>query len=161
VEEPENIQPCDELREVYRSFGWLVPEMIAACDGQIYFDEVSQIEMNGWSKGRVVLVGDACQCVSLAAGQGASLAMAGAYVLSQEIGAGDLDAALVRYEEKMRPVVRQKQRAGRRLVKWIFPATPFKLKVRDAVTRLATWELARPFFKTFLGAQGSMIVNAS
>ncbi len=161
IEELEDIRACNELREAYRSFGWLVPEMIAACDGQIYFDEVSQIEMNGWSKGRVVLVGDACQCVSLAAGQGASLAMAGAYVLSQEIGEGDLDSALVRYEQRMRAAVRQKQRAGRRIVKWIFPATPFKLKVRDAVTRFATWDLARPFFKGFLGAQGSLIINAS
>jgi 2-polyprenyl-6-methoxyphenol hydroxylase-like FAD-dependent oxidoreductase len=135
--------------------------MIAGCNGQVYFDEVSQIEMNRWSKGRVVLVGDACQCVSLAAGQGASLAMAGAYVLSQEIGVSDLDSALVRYEQRMRPAVRQKQRAGRRIVKWIFPATPFKLKVRDSVTRFASWELARPFFKRFLDARGSLIDTAA
>jgi 2-polyprenyl-6-methoxyphenol hydroxylase-like FAD-dependent oxidoreductase len=87
--------------------------------------------------------------------------MAGAYVLAQEMAAGDLDSALVRYEQRMRPAVRQKQRAGRRIVKWIFPATAFKLKVRDAVTRFATWDLARPFFKRFLGARGSLIVNAS
>ncbi len=161
IEDLEEIRACNELRDVYCSFGWLMPEMIDACDGQIYFDEVSQIEMAGWSKGRVVLLGDACQCVSLAAGEGASLAMAGAYVLSQEIASRDLASALVRYEQRMSPAIRQKQRAGRRIVKWIFPATPFKLKVRDAVTRFATWQSARPFFKRFLGARGSMTVTAA
>jgi 2-polyprenyl-6-methoxyphenol hydroxylase-like FAD-dependent oxidoreductase len=60
-----------ELRRVYGSLGWIVPELLAqSTQTKIYFDEVSQIELPGWSHGRVVLVGDACQCVSLAGWSG-------------------------------------------------------------------------------------------
>jgi hypothetical protein len=52
--------------------GWIVPELLERCSqgSGVYFDGVAQIEMSGWSRGRVVLVGDACGCVSLLAGQG-------------------------------------------------------------------------------------------
>src|SRR5262249_4837382 len=44
----------------------------------LYFDRVSQIRMDRWSRGRVALVGDAAFCVSLMAGQGSALAMTAA-----------------------------------------------------------------------------------
>src|ERR1041385_518502 len=58
IEEQQKERACDELRRIYGSLGWLVPELLAACDGDIYFDEVSQIELNHWSKHRAVLLGD-------------------------------------------------------------------------------------------------------
>ena len=65
---------------MYGRMPWIVPELLERCDSStLYFDAVSQIEISRWSQGRVVVVGDASQCVSLLAGQGASLAMAGAY----------------------------------------------------------------------------------
>jgi 2-polyprenyl-6-methoxyphenol hydroxylase-like FAD-dependent oxidoreductase len=158
-EDLSTVQGCEELHRVYISTDWLVPEMLTECHDNIYFDEVSQIEIDGWSKGRVVLLGDACQCVSLAAGQGASLAMTGAYILSQEIGARDLASALVRYEQRIKPVIRQKQRAGRRIVKWVFPATPFRLKVRDSLARMVAWPAANWFFKRFLATRSSLIIQ--
>jgi 2-polyprenyl-6-methoxyphenol hydroxylase-like FAD-dependent oxidoreductase len=48
----------------------------------LYFDRVSQIKMETWSRNRVALVGDAAFCVSLMAGQGSALAMTAAYVLA-------------------------------------------------------------------------------
>ena len=53
--------------------------------GEFYFDSVSQVELPDWRSGRVTLAGDACQCVSLFAGQGASLALAGAFILAEEL----------------------------------------------------------------------------
>ena len=50
-----------------------------------YFDRVSQIRMDRWTKGRTALVGDAAACVSLLAGEGTGLAMAEAYVLAGEL----------------------------------------------------------------------------
>jgi flavin-dependent dehydrogenase len=44
--------------------------------GNIYFDRVSQIRLDRWTKGRTALVGDAVACVSFLAGQGSILAMA-------------------------------------------------------------------------------------
>jgi 2-polyprenyl-6-methoxyphenol hydroxylase-like FAD-dependent oxidoreductase len=55
--------------------------------GELYFDTVSQIRMQNWSRGRVALAGDAAFCVSLLAGQGSALAMISAYLLAGEIGA--------------------------------------------------------------------------
>ncbi len=85
--------------------GWVIPRLLEKCSeaNGIYFDSVSQVVLPAWSKGRVVLIGDACHCVSLVAGQGASLAVAGAYVLYQELTrpGSTLAAALAPVSEKI------------------------------------------------------------
>ena len=53
--------------------------------GSFYFDRVSQIRMNRWTKSRAALVGVAAACVSLVAAEGTGLAMAEAYVLAGEL----------------------------------------------------------------------------
>jgi 2-polyprenyl-6-methoxyphenol hydroxylase-like FAD-dependent oxidoreductase len=77
-----NVSPTtatQELHRVYGGMGWIIPELLKHMDPvELYFDAVLQIETPRWSTRRVVLIGDACYCVSLLAGQGASLAMAGA-----------------------------------------------------------------------------------
>jgi hypothetical protein len=95
-------------KRAYGALGWIVPELLeaAASATSLYFDEVAQVVMPRWSTGRVVLTGDACQCVSLLAGQGASMAVAEAYVLAEELSdraAHDTPAALARYEERLKP----------------------------------------------------------
>ena len=75
-----------ELRSVYEGTAWIVPALLARCrPSALFVDEVFQIAMPSWSLGRVVLVGDACQCLSLLTAQGASMAMAGAYVLAEDL----------------------------------------------------------------------------
>lgn len=76
------------------------------------------VKMDHWSRGRVVLVGDAAYCQTAMTGMGTSCGMAGAYVLAGEIGKycnGDnsldgIKAALARYEEKLRPFIHTVQR---------------------------------------------------
>jgi 2-polyprenyl-6-methoxyphenol hydroxylase-like FAD-dependent oxidoreductase len=102
---------------VYADLGWLVPEVLDHCPDPpaLYYDQVAQIEMSSWSQGRVTLVGDACHAVSLLAGQGASLAVAGAHLLASELAQrGRTSDALASYQARLLPVVRDKQRAGRR-----------------------------------------------
>ncbi|MEU3604960.1 FAD-dependent monooxygenase [Streptomyces sp. NPDC035033] len=72
-----------------------------------YCDAMAQIRMEEWSRGRVVLLGDAGHCPSPLSGQGTSLALVGAYVLADCLGrdAGDHRAAYARYERRMRPFV--------------------------------------------------------
>ncbi|MDC0679487.1 FAD-dependent monooxygenase [Sorangium atrum] len=67
-----------------------------------YFDRMIQIDMDRWSAGRVVLLGDAGYCPSPASGQGTSLALVGAYVLAGELAAsgGDHGVAFARYEAR-------------------------------------------------------------
>jgi 2-polyprenyl-6-methoxyphenol hydroxylase-like FAD-dependent oxidoreductase len=133
---------CRELRAVYATLGWLVPDLLDACDRAraVYFDELEQIRMPRWSVDRVVLVGDACQCVSPLAGQGASMAIAGAYVLAQELSKqSDVRAALLRYQYRVQPAIERQQRAAYRLARWFVPSTSVGITVRDAITRAAAW----------------------
>ena len=75
------------LRDAFAKDDWELPQILAALDNcvELYFDRVSQIRMDTWSRGRVGLVGDAAFCVSLLAGQGSALAMTAAYVLAEEL----------------------------------------------------------------------------
>jgi 2-polyprenyl-6-methoxyphenol hydroxylase-like FAD-dependent oxidoreductase len=72
------------LRAEFEQAGWECPQILAAMEScnDVYFDRVSQIQMDKWSQGRVGLIGDAAFCPSLLAGQGAALAMVAAYVLA-------------------------------------------------------------------------------
>jgi 2-polyprenyl-6-methoxyphenol hydroxylase-like FAD-dependent oxidoreductase len=141
-----------ELEATYRGKGWALDELLDAFpdDGNVYFDDVAQLEAKRWSAGRVVLVGDAAGCVSLLAGQGASLAMYGAYILAHELGRepGDVPRALERYEARVRPIVSERQRAAGRNVSWFLPRTRVGTILRDQITRTAmtppiAWMLGR------------------
>jgi 2-polyprenyl-6-methoxyphenol hydroxylase-like FAD-dependent oxidoreductase len=131
--------PAAALRRHFGDLGWILPEVLPRCPRppELYHDQVTQIEMARWSEGRVVLLGDACQAVSLFAGHGASLGMAAAWVLADELAHGEVAGALIRYEERMRPAVEEVQRAGRRFVKWMAPATRRHIMARDLMIRLA------------------------
>lgn len=145
-----------ELRTVYGDLDWLVPEVLEHAPEApgLYFDDVTQIELPHWSTGRVVLLGDACQCVSLLAGQGASMAVAGAYVLAEELEAagGDVPAALTRYQQRLQPVITRMQAAGRRMAGWFVPASPWSMALRDAGLRMALWPVLAPLLRRRMAA---------
>lgn len=131
------------LREAYRGLGDVVDRVLAACpqDASLYYDEVAQVELDGWSRGPVTLVGDACGAVSLMAGQGSSMAMGGAWALADELSRsrGDVAAALRRYEARVRPSVARKQAYGRSTARWLVPRSRWRMAARDVV--LATSDL--------------------
>jgi 2-polyprenyl-6-methoxyphenol hydroxylase-like FAD-dependent oxidoreductase len=128
------------LRSVFADAGWECPAILSGLDkaDAIYFDRVSQIVMESWTNGRVALVGDAAACVSLLAGEGTGLAMTEAYVLAGELQAarGDHATAFRRYEERLAPLLRIKQRAARRMASAFAPKTPFGVFLRNQATRL-------------------------
>jgi 2-polyprenyl-6-methoxyphenol hydroxylase-like FAD-dependent oxidoreductase len=99
--------------------GWVVPQIVEHMDGatSFHFDSRSQVVMEHWTRGRVALVGDAGYAVSLTTGQGASMAMVGAYVLAGELveSRGDLPTGIVRYEDELREYVLRNQAAAREL----------------------------------------------
>jgi 2-polyprenyl-6-methoxyphenol hydroxylase-like FAD-dependent oxidoreductase len=137
-----NGHPADAagvLRERFADFGWVVPEALAAAAGteDIYYDVVAQVVMPQWHSDRVVLVGDAAYAVSLMAGQGASLALAGGAALGEAMAAGgDIEAALARMETRLAPMVAQKQRGGRRSARWFVPATRFHAGLRNMAMKV-------------------------
>ena len=125
--------------------GWECRQILAALDDcdDVYFNSVSQIRMNTWSRGRVALVGDAAFCPSLLAGQGSALAMIGAYVLAGELAAADgqWQTAFGRYEHLLLPFLAAKQKAAEQFARSFAPRTQFGLFVRNQVTKA----LAIPF----------------
>ena len=142
-----------EMRACYRDLGWIVPDILDYLDARtLYFDSVSQIRMPRWSSGRVALLGDAAYCVSLLAGQGASLAMAGAYILAEELSnaAASLESRLARYEQRLRPAVEEKQEAGRKMAKWFVPEDSVRLMFRDFMMSLSGFPPARPLLQRVL-----------
>jgi 2-polyprenyl-6-methoxyphenol hydroxylase-like FAD-dependent oxidoreductase len=143
-----------ELRAVYGDLGWIVPELLAGLDASssLYFDRVSQIVLPTWSAGRVTLVGDGCGCVSLIAGQGASMAMAGAYALAQSLAAERaLAVALARYERDIKPEVERKQRAGRRFARWFVPDSPWRVAFQAISLRAANIRVLAPLIRRQFG----------
>lgn len=126
------------VRASYGSLGWIVPDALAACPPQedIYYDQVAQVELPAWSKGRVVLVGDAAYAVSLLAGQGASLGIAGAWVLADQLDrARSIEDALAGYERLWRPVVEEKQQVARSAARWFLPRSTGQLWLRRIMLR--------------------------
>ena len=128
---------CLILRETYRDFGWIVPDVLKLCEGarSFYFDRVEQVALERWSRGRVVLVGDACQCVSPLAGQGASMAVTGAYLLADHLDHHDLVAGLQAYEAALKPAIARQQAAARRIAQWLVPTSDARLWLRNLFTR--------------------------
>lgn len=132
--------PRSAIWAAYASLGWVVPRVLDRCPSvdAIYYDQVAQVIAPTWHRGRVALIGDACGAVSLLAGQGASLAVAGAYVLGEHLAAApSVPAALASYEAAWRPVVEAKQQVGRRSLEWFLPSTQRRVLLRRAVLRLA------------------------
>jgi 2-polyprenyl-6-methoxyphenol hydroxylase-like FAD-dependent oxidoreductase len=128
------------LAHAFADVGWECPGILAALAGvrDFYYDRVSQIRLERWTKGRTALVGDAAACVSLLAGEGAGLAMAEAYVLAGELCncGGDHGAAFARYQEQLMPFLKRKQAAAAKFASSFAPKTSFGITFRNLVTRL-------------------------
>jgi 2-polyprenyl-6-methoxyphenol hydroxylase-like FAD-dependent oxidoreductase len=128
------------LRTLFGKEQWECPEILTALDSctDLYFDPVSQIRMDAWSQGRVTLIGDACFCPSLLAGQGSALAMLAAYVVAGELkkAAGDHRVAFRNYELLLRDFIDKKQRAAERFSRSFAPNTKFGIFARNRVTDL-------------------------
>ena len=81
----------------------------------------------------MVLAGDAAHAPSLLAGQGTSLAIAGAEALARSLRATGphLAAGLAEYERRWRPTVEAVQRSGRRSASFFTPSSPLQLRLQQ------------------------------
>lgn len=130
--------------------GWECPHILAAMDSvdELYFDNVSQIHMDCWSQGRVLLIGDAAACVSLLAGEGSGLAVTEAYVLAGELhrAGSDHRRAFAAYETRMRPFIEGKQKSAEKFASSFTPRSRFGIWVRIQAMRAMRFDaLARLF----------------
>lgn len=128
------------LQAEFAEVGWAAPRTLAQTPPDPYYDVVAQVHMEHWHSGRVVLVGDACQAVSLLAGQGASLAVAGARVLAAHLAkAPSIDDGVAAYENQWLPVIREKQEVGRRAARWFLPSSNAQLALRRLMLGLSSF----------------------
>ena len=107
--------------------------------GSFYSHEVVQVRTDAWSKGRVVLVGDAAHCASPFSGMGVSGALVGAYVLAGEINrhSENLPTALAGYESALRPFVREIQKVRPFLLRIGIPMSQWRIDLLHSVAALA------------------------
>ena len=106
-----------ELERRMADDGWVRPQLLQymRTAPDFYFDEMSQIKMDRWSKGRVALVGDAGYCCSPLSGQGTSVALLGAYILAGELAAAsqngevDYELGFANYHKEFHDYVKRNQ----------------------------------------------------
>ena len=108
-----------------------------------YFDSISQIQMDNWSKGRITLIGDAGYCPSLLSGKGSALAKVGAYILAGELkkANGDYTTAFEQYEKIFKPFMIKKQKAAQSFAKSFVPKTNFGIWLRNTAFKLMSLPL--------------------
>lgn len=135
--------PVGALAAAFGDLGGGVPDALrhlARDPGGAYFDTVGQVVLPRWSSGRTVLLGDAAWCVTLFAGHGAALALAGADQLGAALRAhaGDTAAALRHWEAGLRPEVTRRQALARRGMARYAPPTRFHVWLGDLTIRAVT-----------------------
>jgi 2-polyprenyl-6-methoxyphenol hydroxylase-like FAD-dependent oxidoreductase len=142
--------PMEQLHRQFGDTGWECPQILeaAANADDLYFDVVSQIRMPQWSRGRVILIGDAAACISLLGGEGTGLAMAEAYVLAGELRRAGADHrhAFERYEQRLRPLIESKQAGAVRFIGFFTARTRFGLWFRNVAMRAMNFPLLTRLF---------------
>lgn len=105
-----------------------------------YCQEIVQIKSPVWSRGRVVLLGDAAHCPSPITGMGTTSAFVGAYVLAGELAKseGDVPRALQAYEATLRPFVDEIQKINPRLVGLLYPQSSWGVQLM----RWVSWAMS-------------------
>jgi 2-polyprenyl-6-methoxyphenol hydroxylase-like FAD-dependent oxidoreductase len=144
------------VREQYKGCGWIAGRALqeAPSSRPIYFDAQTQIAMPAWYNGRIALLGDACGCLTLMAGQGSHMAMAGAYVIARELERyrGDHRRAFSAYQNFMKPHITKKQDRAKQSAGLLVPSSRSLMTIRYPLLRLA---FSDPFIGRLFGYFGA------
>ena len=122
-------------------------------DAELFFWRLSDVRSAEWTRGRVVLLGDAAAAFLPTAGIGASMAMESAAVLADELSRTDthfVEHALSLYVKRRRDRVERIQDDSRRLARTMFVKSPSIAHIRDLATKFYSLEgLAGSIAKAF------------
>lgn len=103
----------------------------------VFHGSFTQTVMPEWHKGRVCLIGDAACCPTPAAGVGASMAMAGAYILAKKLAAeSDHRIAFAQYDAYVRPFAAKAQASAVTQAKFIVGKSPLPYRLTNAFLRV-------------------------
>lgn len=126
------------LTKTFGDMGGIIPSILEGIDDNapLYMDTATQIEMPTWHSRRVVLIGDAAYCLTLVSGQGASMAMGGAYALATALESNEsIEQALAEYEARLRPFVEELQSKSRKFAGNFIPSSRFGLWLSALMVR--------------------------
>ena len=149
-------QRLPHLREVFAGMDWFTPQLLSdvPVSESIFMDAVIQIHMPTWYRGRVALVGDACGCPTLISGQGASLAMGGAYLLAEALHeSAGYQEAFSRYEQRLRPHVQVQQKNARGFAKSFAPTSSPGIWMQQMMMKVLMRDAFRGLLRRQFGGQ--------
>lgn len=102
----------------------------------LLIDSLTMIDLPCWSKGRVMLLGDAAHCLTLVSGQGAGMALASAEILGQALQSHkNVADALALHEARLRPIIGRLQARSRKMASVFIPRSAFAFHMRNFVMR--------------------------
>ncbi|WP_040810039.1 FAD-dependent monooxygenase [Nocardia concava] len=104
------------VRNAFADAGWELPRLLKEMSDapDFMFSSACQVDLDHWSRGRIVLVGDAGYCAAPTSGMGTSQALIGADTLATCLAeAADHTTAFAAYEQRLRPYVTANQEHGR------------------------------------------------
>ncbi|MBW6432346.1 FAD-dependent monooxygenase [Actinoplanes hulinensis] len=101
---PNPDDPRARLRDLFEGWGGPVPAILDKIE-KVQVARTDEVVLPAWSKGPVVLVGDAAHATAPTLAQGAAMSFEDGYVLGQELrsAGGDIPKALRAYEDRRRP----------------------------------------------------------
>ncbi len=145
------VAPEQRQAVLVREFGNWTGEIARAVREPIdwtraFFDTVAQIELPHWSDRRIVLVGDAAHCQTFFSGQGTSMAMAGAFILAEELARADAQDAVIAYERRMRSTVVRLQKASRSVGGKFVPTSKFGIWLQSHLAGILLSKRLVPLF---------------
>lgn len=149
---PAPSQRADAIRQQLGNLTWYVPEILDQLqdDNYIFWDNITQIQMPHWVDNRVGLIGDAAYCPTLISGQGASMAMAGAYFLAHALQHNEThQQAFQMMDTRLRPHIDKIQASARKFAPTFIPKSNFRIAIINWALRLSSI----PLFKNFVGKQ--------
>ena len=139
VRSPTAPSPREMLRTALAGRGKVADRIIAELDNvqDFYFGPMSQVQASTWSKGRLVLLGDAAHCPTPFTGKGTALALVGAYVLAGEIKrCATHTEAFEAYERILRPYAeRSQQELSPRLIRLMHVRTRLGIAIAHLLQR--------------------------
>lgn len=140
----------------FAGVGWRVPGFLAAMADapDFYFDEITQVHVEKWARGRVVLLGDAGYCGSPLAGLGTSMSLVGAYVLAGELAtAAGPEEAFAAYQEQMAAYVKDGTQLPPGGMKAFAPNSRLMIRMRAlSMTMMGVWPMKQMLEKQFTKA---------
>lgn len=144
------------IRDRFAGMGELVEtclESLPDGNSDLFFWKLSDVRAKEWTRGRVVLLGDAAAGFLPTAGIGASMAMESAAVLADELSRTNtqfLEHALALYVKRRQHRVESTQNDSRHLAKMMFIKSATVSHIRDVATKFYSLEqLAGSIAKAF------------